>query len=124
MFYLLATAVVVLISPPAQTDTVVRILDGDTIITRENGQEQRVRLACIDAPEMKDEPYGLQSKQALVGMIPPGTEVRLEVKGKDRYGRTVAELFMKNKNVGMLIVPKRLAKIWPKYAYQCSWTAK
>lgn len=35
----------------------------------------RVRLACMDATEIDDEPYGLHSKKALKEMISADTEV-------------------------------------------------
>ena len=44
---------------PAEAETwqVVRVSDGDTIVARRGGQEERVRSACIDAPET-DQPLG------------------------------------------------------------------
>lgn len=38
--------------------TVLSIGDGDTIRVRQGGRPITVRLACIDAPEMAQQPYG------------------------------------------------------------------
>jgi micrococcal nuclease len=45
--------------------TVLSIGDGDTIRVRQAGKALTVRLACIDAPENSQTPYGLKSRQYL-----------------------------------------------------------
>ena len=68
--------------------------DGDTIrVTSPSGAgKTTVRLACIDAPETSQIPYGNDARQALQADLPIGTEVSLRTKATDRYGRTVAEV--------------------------------
>ena len=41
---------------------------------------------------------------------------------KDRYGRTVAELFKDGVNIQELIVNKGYGKIYKKFSYQCEWS--
>ena len=72
--------------------TVLSIGDGDTIRVRQAGKALTVRLACIDAPETAQGPYGQQARRYLQQRLPIGREVTLEVKTTDRYGRTVAEV--------------------------------
>jgi endonuclease YncB( thermonuclease family) len=43
----------------------VPVGDGDTIRVRMNGKPITVRLACIDAPEMAQRPYGQNARQYL-----------------------------------------------------------
>ena len=76
----------------AQAVIVLSVGDGDTITVRQGGTRTKVRLACIDAPETAQRPYGQQSRQKLKALIPVGSTVRLREKTKDRYGRTVAEV--------------------------------
>ena len=40
----------------------------------------------------------------------------------DRYGRTVAEIFIDDINIQKLLVNNGYAKVFEKYAYQCDWT--
>jgi endonuclease YncB( thermonuclease family) len=42
---------------------------------------------------------------------------------RDRYGRTVAELFINNKNVGQQQVMSGHAVISQEHAWQCAWTS-
>ncbi|QFZ91225.2 thermonuclease family protein [Synechococcus elongatus] len=47
-----------LVPAPAIAQTVVRITDGDTLVVNlRGGQQERIRLACIDAPEMRQVPF-------------------------------------------------------------------
>ncbi|MDM7456452.1 MAG: thermonuclease family protein [Tepidimonas sp.] len=76
-----------------QTVTVVSVHDGDTVRVRDaRGQEQTVRLATIDAPEL-DQPYGPQAREALRERA-LGRAATLEPRGRDRYGRTLAVLWL------------------------------
>ena len=72
---------------------VLSIGDGDTIRVRQGGRAITVRLACIDAPETAQRPYGQQARSTLQQRLPIGREVTLEIKTTDRYGRSVAEVF-------------------------------
>lgn len=75
-----------------RTGQVVKILDGDTIKVHSNGQEETIRLDKIDAPEKK-QPYGKESQKALEKLLTTRT-VTIEGEKKDRYGRTIAEVFV------------------------------
>ncbi len=52
-----------------------------------------MRLACIDASETAQRPYGQNARQDLQQRLPDGSAVRLDEKTTDRYGRLVAEVF-------------------------------
>ncbi len=77
---------------------VLSIADGDTVTVNEAGARLKVRLACIDAPELSQTPYGQASRQALQSLLPLGSQVTLRIKATDRYGRTVAELLTGKNN--------------------------
>ena len=72
--------------------TVLSIGDGDTIRVRQATRAITVRLACIDAPETAQNPYGQQARKSVQQRLPIGRQVTLAVKTTDRYGRTVAEV--------------------------------
>ena len=75
--------------------TVLSIGDGDTIRVRQAGKALTVRLACIDAPETAQSPYGQQARTYLQQRLPIGREVSLNLKTTDRYGRSVAEVWLR-----------------------------
>lgn len=78
----------------ATAATVTRILDGDTLDVRENSGLIRVRLVGIDAPE-KSQPFGQRAKQQLIELVSNATDVEIKSTGTDRYGRTLANVWVK-----------------------------
>ncbi len=48
--------------------TVARILDGDTLEVKDEGELIRIRLVDIDAPE-KSQPFGQRAKQKLSELV-------------------------------------------------------
>lgn len=83
--------------------TVVRVIDGDTLVIAFNGEDQTVRLLNVDTPETKhpDKPVeclGLEATEELESLTPPGTEVGLDfdVERTDRYDRVLAAVFIED----------------------------
>lgn len=98
----------------------ISVGDGDTLRVEEAGRKLTIRVACIDAPEMAQAPYGQQARQALQEMLPIGSTVSLKVQTTDRYGRTVAEVFAANgRNAGLTLVQQGNAFAYRKYLKQC-----
>jgi endonuclease YncB( thermonuclease family) len=71
---------------------VVSVLDGDTIEVLHNTRSERIRLNGIDCPE-KGQAYGTRAKQAASELV-FGKEVTLQTFGKDKYGRTIANVIL------------------------------
>lgn len=71
---------------------VIAIKDGDTIEILKDGKPLRVRLYGIDAPE-KNQDFGTRSQQYTASLV-FGKRVGLEVKGSDRYGRTIGIIYL------------------------------
>lgn len=67
------------------------------------GQIIQVRLACIDAPELQQHPWGAMARTYLASRLPRGHEVQLNPIDRDRYGRTVAEVIGEI-NIGLAMV--------------------
>ena len=103
----------------ANAATVVSVGDGDTVRVSEGSKRITVRLACIDAPETSQRPWGARSMALLKRITPVGSEVTLRVKTTDRYGRTVAELLNRRGNVNQLMVRAGQAFTYRRYLRQC-----
>ena len=108
---------------PRQPVSLVSVGDGDTIRVRtSSGRNQTIRLACIDAPEMAQGAPGQAAREALAVMVQSGP---LEIKPQttDKYGRTVAEVFVGGRNVNLELVRYGHAFAYRKYLAQCDQAA-
>ena len=106
-----------------QPVTLLSVGDGDTIrVKASGGQRLTIRLACIDAPEMAQGAPGEAARVALLQMVRVS---RLVIKPQttDKYGRTVAELFVGGRNVNLEMVRYGHAFAYRKYLAQCDQTA-
>jgi len=74
---------------------VQRIIDGDTVVVIHNRQKVKIRLDAIDCPEDGQE-WGDIATYGLIKLI-GGKTVRLEVHTVDIYKRTVATLYVQQK---------------------------
>ena len=96
--------------------------DGDTCTAIDG---EKIRLACIDTPELKgknsDPKKAIEARDFLNKLI-ANKEISIKRITKDRYGRTVAELFKGGVNIQELIVNKGYGKIYKKFSYQCEWS--
>lgn len=80
---------------------VLRVVDGDTLIARLDGDDVRVRMLGVDAPESvaEDRPvecFGPQASARAKALLPKGTRVTLATdptQGRlDRFDRLLAEV--------------------------------
>ena len=104
-----------------ETVTIRDCYDGDTCTTTKG---EKIRLACIDTPEMRgkraDPIPATAARDHLRGMV-VGRSVRLRRITTDRYGRTVGELFVDGTNVQQAMVASGHAEIYWRFASQCPW---
>ena len=103
------------------TITIQSCYDGDTC-TSTTGE--KIRLACIDTPELKGkraDPIPAKAARDYLNSLVAGKEVLIKRITKDRYGRTVAELSKDGINIQEQLVETDLALIYERYAHQCSW---
>ena len=109
---------------PLRQARVASVVDGDTVDLITASQTIRVRLACVDAPELAQKPHGQLAKDALTGLLKQGTSVRYQPTSTDRYGRVVAEVFAgNNRNLGAQMVSLGRAFVDPTDAADCDATA-
>jgi endonuclease YncB( thermonuclease family) len=83
--------------PASGEATVVRVVDGDTVVVAVGDAEEPVRLIGIDTPESvaRDRPnecFGSEASTRLAELLPEGTVVRLtrDIEPRDVYDRLLA----------------------------------
>ena len=110
------------IYPKLKTTIINNCYDGDTCTTIDG---EKIRLACIDTPELKGKkanPIKAKEARDFLNQLVSNKKVSIRRITKDRFGRTVAELFKNDINVQKIIIEKGYGKIYERYAYQCEWT--
>mgnify|MGYP003386122731 CR=1 FL=1 len=93
---------------------VVAITDGDTIKVIVFGEQVKIRLAGIDCPEKK-QPWGREATEAISDLV-AGQNVIIEKLTIDRYGRTIARVFVDGVNVNRALVESGNCWVYPRYA--------
>ncbi|SEC67260.1 Endonuclease YncB, thermonuclease family [Tenacibaculum sp. MAR_2009_124] len=94
---------------------VVRVKDGDTIVILDKDNVQHtIRVADIDCPEYK-QPFSKKAKQYVSDQIYL-YEVEIKEKTIDRYGRIVAYVLYRGKNLSEELLKKGLAWHYVKYS--------
>ena len=90
-------------------ETVIRVIDGDTIAIRED----KIRLYGIDCPE-SGEPYAEAAAKKMAELV-AGEKVRIERRSRDWFKRIVARVFVEGQDVGEVMLKNGLARVYPKY---------
>ena len=102
--------------------TIQSCYDGDTCTSTDG---EKIRLACIDTPELKGkraDPIPAKAARDYLNGLVAGEEVAIRRITKDRYGRTVAEISKADVNIQQRLVEKGFARIYKRYANQCPWS--
>jgi endonuclease YncB( thermonuclease family) len=98
------------------------VLDGNTIVVVPYGQPFKVRLACIQAPQLHQSAAGLAAKAALERLLPPATWVTLSTRSKATDGVELAELIPHGTTepINLRLVQDGLASMDRNASSQCS----
>jgi micrococcal nuclease len=102
------------------TAKVVSIGDGDTLTVQQSNRRVTIRLACVDAPEKAQTPWGAESTAKLKGLLPIGQSVRIREVEKDQYNRTVGEVFVGNRSINLTLVQSGTAVVYRQYLKGCA----
>ena len=116
-FRLLFSSVALLVLIPSLclgwSGKVVKVADGDTITVLHDGEQERIRLYGVDAPE-KDQAFGQESKEFTASLV-AGREVEVQRKDTDRYGRTVALVTVNGRSLNDSLVQEGYAWVYRQY---------
>ena len=80
--------------PRTEDETVVDVLDGDSLVIIQDGNRQEIRLYAIDCPE-KNQAFGKEARSFTRKLV-EGRPVTLKIYDRDRYGRLVSEVFLED----------------------------
>ena len=85
-----------------------RVIDGDTVVTQSG---EHIRLLGINAPETSsNEPFSFDAKNFLNDLIQnKSVTLKFTSDKTDKYGRTLAYIFLNGKNVNVEMVENGLA---------------
>ena len=86
--------------------------DGDTCRT---SRGEKIRLACIDTPELRGkraDPVPAKAARDYLRNLVVGRNVGIRRITTDRYSRTVAELFVDGSNWASLLVAELSCRVW------------
>jgi micrococcal nuclease len=81
---------------------IVYFYDGDTVKIEDGDTQYKLRITEIDAPE-RNQRYGLKSRRALMQYCQQA-EVSVTLTGKDRYNRTLGQLYCNSRPVALYMV--------------------
>jgi endonuclease YncB( thermonuclease family) len=96
------------------TAKVIGIKDGDTLEVLYNSKPLTIRLEHIDCPE-KGQDFGKLAKQKLAELCFKKFAT-IKVKGEDRNGRLISEVFVNGSNINKQMVQSGLAWHFKKYS--------
>ncbi len=95
---------------PAWAFNTVKFYDGDNITIIHNGIKAQVHLACIDAPELK-QAKGQTARKVLKALV-NNQPFELNILGRDRIGRFMAEIISDRGNINKLLVAQGYAEFY------------
>lgn len=102
--------------------TVVSVGDGDTLRMDYQGQDVTVRLACIDAPETAQPPWGPAATDRLRQLTPRGSTIQFREADTDQYGRMVAEVYAGGQKINLQMVREGHAVVYTQFLRSCPQT--
>jgi micrococcal nuclease len=121
----------------AESYTIKRVSDGDTIVvTNDAGEDISVRFACVDAPEVPHSSkerqsrkavdksqfkWGEKAQQRVQQLVNQGGDrVQLTITDTDRYGREISEVRLPDGTlIQQVLSAEGLAQVYRPYLKNC-----
>jgi len=101
------------VTPPASADSLLRVIDGDSLVLKMNGHKTEIRLIGVDAPEHGQE-WGDAARDFVIDFLgDEPLEVRFGKERTDRYGRTLAYVYTPNAMLNLELVRQGFALAYP-----------
>ena len=97
---------------------VIAVHDGDTITLQNESGYKKIRLAGIDAPELK-QPYGAESRAALRAVVFE-RQVQVDATKSDKYGRWVGKVILDGQDINLQHVQAGMAWVYRDFVKELS----
>ena len=97
----------------AWSGQVVGVIDGDSIAMLHDGRQEQIRLWGIDCPE-RGQDFGTRAKQATSALV-FGKLAEVEPVTRDRCGRTVAFVLVRDTLVNEELIRQGFAWVFTRY---------
>jgi len=98
--------------------TVIAVHDGDTITLRTESNKKKIRLAGIDAPELK-QTYGVESRSLLREAV-LNKAVLVETSRNDKYGRVIGKVTLDGQDINLKHIQSGGAWVYRAYLKELS----
>lgn len=95
------------------TGTVVKVLDGDSLLVRQGDRTHEVRLWGIDSPE-HGQPYGNVARK-LTTALAGKQRVKVVSHGRDQYDRILGEVYIEGRCLNGELVSRGTAWVYRRY---------
>jgi endonuclease YncB( thermonuclease family) len=101
---------------PLEASTLLRVIDGDKVIAIFQGKPTKIRLACIDAPEIGQAPHGRIARNTLIGLLSHHSRIKVQPLNYDQNGWLVANIL----SLGGVNIGEELIRLGLVYVYKTS----
>ncbi len=114
-YYLIICFLIIYASGYSQlyTGSIIRVIDGDTFAFQTDEGSLTVRMYGTDAPE-REQPYSKESADFLKQYLHKGATIKAN--GVDRYGRTLAVLFIDGHDINLFSIKNGCAWHFKRYS--------
>ena len=101
---------------PLEASIILRVIDGDRVIASFQGKQTKIRLACIEAPEIGQAPHGRIARNTLIGLLPRNSRINIQPLNYDQNGWLVANIL----SLGGVDIGEELIRLGLVYAHNTS----
>ena len=104
---------------PTEQVTILKVNNGQEVLVELKGEGRAIRLACIQAPLSEQKPWAKQAKDMLSKELKKGSEVEMELRSRDVYGRIVARLIQGKEDLGAKLIRRGKVFFYDGYLGDC-----
>jgi endonuclease YncB( thermonuclease family) len=101
---------------PLEASIILRVIDGDRVIASFQGKQTKIRLACIEAPEIGQAPHGRIARNTLIGLLPRHSRINVQPLNYDQNGWLVANIL----SLGGVDIGEELIRLGLVYVHNTS----